>query len=119
MVNSTKTMLNEAGIDMVGALKRFSGNEQLLAKYLVAFPNDPSYARLEEAMSDCNMDSALAAAYDLKCVCGNLGMSELYQNVCVLITAIEAQLVDDSHDMYYRVMLAREKLLPVIAQINN
>lgn len=73
------TALVEAGVDVESAIERCLGNEELYAKLLTKFLDEPNYRKLLDAVSENNKADALAASHTLKGVCGNLSQTVLYE----------------------------------------
>ena len=74
-----KERLMVAGIDVNGTLERFMGNEALLEQMLNKFKDDTHFQKLLEAAKQLNGDEGLSFSHTLKGMCGNLGMTELYE----------------------------------------
>ena len=53
------------------------GSDALFARFMTKFSDDPTYAALEQALAQQDMEKALSAAHTLKGMCGNLSMKEL------------------------------------------
>lgn len=51
----------------------------LIQKFVLLFPNDPTYQELKQAIESQNGDDAFRAAHTLKGVCQNLGFDNLYR----------------------------------------
>ena len=81
MTQERKRALEACGISVDDALERFMGNEALLERMLLRFPEDPSYGELVQAMERDDREGAFRAAHTLKGVCGNLSMGRLYRLV--------------------------------------
>lgn len=72
------SQLAAANIDVQEALDRFMGNEELMMKFLLRFPQDESFQQLKKAMEAEDADQAYRAAHALKGLTGNLAMKSLY-----------------------------------------
>lgn len=83
--------LREAGVDIEGALNRFSGNGALYERFLRKFPADDSFGRIGPALAKENWPEALSAAHTLKGVSGNLGMDRLFQACSNMVTLLRQQ----------------------------
>ena len=79
METAQKSGLLAAGIDVDEAMGRFLGNETLFLKFLVRFPQDENYGKLQAAVEEEDWQTAVNAAHTLKGVCGNLSITPLYQ----------------------------------------
>lgn len=77
--------MEKAGIDVADALGRFMDNEALLLKFMGRFPQDKNFSQLREAMNSGDTVRAFEAAHTLKGVAGNLAMTELFQQVSLLV----------------------------------
>lgn len=60
-------------------VSRFSGHESLYRKYLVKFPEDPTFPELQDAMSRGDYDLAFRCAHTLKGSAGNLSLTALFE----------------------------------------
>lgn len=78
MKEDLKKLLQDAGIEVDEALRRFLGNEALYIKFLLKFPKDKSYMNLISAIEDNNLEEAFKSAHTLKGVAGNLSLNNLY-----------------------------------------
>lgn len=85
MEETKKLQLTAAGIDVEEALGRFMGNEALMMKFLLRFPQDPSFQQLKEAMARCDAAQAFTAAHTLKGLAGNLSMKELFRQISAIV----------------------------------
>lgn len=86
------TLLTNAGVDVKSGLERFVGNEELYARMLKRFLEEPSYGRLVKAVQEQDKSEALAASHTLKGLCGNLSfmrLFELFSNQVALMRADE------------------------------
>lgn len=85
MDEKTSRQLIDAGIDVQEILSRFMGNEALMMKFLLRFPQDESFQQLKGAMAANNVDEAYRAAHALKGLTGNLAMKSLFEQVCRVV----------------------------------
>lgn len=77
--------LKAAGMDVEDALARFMGNEALMLKFLLRFPQDTGFSQLKTALEEGNVKEAFEAAHTLKGVTGNLSLSGLFQPLSTLV----------------------------------
>ena len=113
MDEQRRAQLIAAGVDVEEVLLRFMGNESLMMKFLLRFPEDPSFPQLKEAMEQGDTARAFTAAHTLKGVAGNLSMNALYQQVSALVEdlrnedlAAAACKMEDVEQQYLRVVEA-------------
>lgn len=83
--------LLEAGIDVEDALERFMGNETLMVKFLLRFPEDENFLRLKRALAAGDAGAAFTAAHTLKGVAGNLSMEKLFRQVDPLVEDLRSE----------------------------
>lgn len=69
--------LPRLGMDVDGALRRFSGKQTILLKYVRQLPNDPSHRNFCTAMEAKDYAQAESAIHMLKGVSSNLGFDEI------------------------------------------
>ena len=85
-----RTRLQEAGIDVDGALERMMGSEALLERLLGKFLEDENYQKLCAALDEKRQEDAVAASHTLKGVCGNLSMPALFSLFTRQVEALRA-----------------------------
>lgn len=84
-MGSFKKVLEEYGINYEVTLRRFVGNEEFYLKMLSKLPQDNNLNKLNSALENGNLSDAFEAAHTLKGVAGNLGLTPLYQAVCMIV----------------------------------
>ena len=68
-------------IDFSAGVSRFSGNEAVYRKFLLKFPDDPTFHDLLNAMESQNYEAAFRCAHTLKGNTGNLSLTSLSRAV--------------------------------------
>lgn len=109
--------LEEAGIDVSGALERFMGNDALLERFLKKFLNDTNYEKLTSAVSAGNQEDALTAAHTLKGVAGNLSMTGLFDLLNTQVTAFRDGDWDKAVNLMPEISKNYEALSAVIKEL--
>ena len=56
-------------------------NDRIIGKFIVKFPDDPSYGQLMEAWEQKNDELIFKASHTMKGVCANLALSDLSETV--------------------------------------
>lgn len=79
--------LQDAGVDVDCAVKRFGDNSALYEKFLMKFPDDDNFEKAVEAFRIKNWSELEISVHTLKGVSGNLGFDRLY-NVCSKIVLL-------------------------------
>lgn len=85
-----RKLLLEAGIDVDEALGRFLGNEALMMKFLLQFPEDQNFSRLRQSVAQGDAAGAFEAAHTLKGVAGNLSMGTLFRQISAQVEDLRA-----------------------------
>lgn len=73
-------MISEVYAKIGGTYETAKGNlmlDRLIEKYVFKFPHDPSFAALEKAMAERNVEAGFVASHTLKGVALNLAFSKL------------------------------------------
>lgn len=92
--------LQEVGVDTDAALRRFSNNDMLYKRFLLRFPEDQNFVKIEEAMKSCNWSDMLTAAHTLKGLSGNLGMNRLLEICSSMTTYLREGRSEDAVNLY-------------------
>ena len=70
--------------DVIGRLR----SERLVQKYVLRFPQDGSFALLQSALQEENLEEAFRAAHTLKGLCQTLGFAMLEQPAVAVTEAL-------------------------------
>ena len=87
-------------------------NEAMIRKFVLLFPKDDSFHKLEVALREQNVKEAFRAAHTLKGVCQNLGFSNLYAPAVTLTETLRAGQLDGTAEQFaevekqYRITMA-------------
>lgn len=73
--------------DVVGRI----GNETILKKFVLKFPDDPSYKSLQEGLAEKDHEKAFRAVHTLKGICLNLGFDNLFEPSSKLTELLRGQ----------------------------
>lgn len=73
--------LRNFGADTDGALRRCMNNEEFYLKQVNKVLTGTSFDKLKEAVDNADFDAAFEASHALKGVCGNLGLTPLYEPI--------------------------------------
>jgi chemotaxis protein histidine kinase CheA len=84
--------------DVQGALRRFSGNEDLYVSCLGMFLSDPTMEELNTAIDQQSWDEAFTAAHALKGLAGNMGFVPLMHATGQLVVLIRGGRIKDIND---------------------
>lgn len=78
------SILNQSGIDYQKGVARFLGDVEIYELVLTTFLADDTLQKAKSALERGDYDTVFAAAHDLKGVCGNADMTDLYRIASVL-----------------------------------
>ncbi|MCR4610294.1 MAG: Hpt domain-containing protein [Lachnospiraceae bacterium] len=90
--------------DVISRLRK----ESFVEKFLVRFPEDPSYNELVEGMENEDVELAFRAAHTLKGVCQNLALERLFVPVNEMTETLRAKDLEGAKPM-----------LPQVTEIYN
>lgn len=76
------------GSDFDDSVTRMCGKESMLVKFVMKFPDDPTYPALVSAYEGGDMETAFRMAHTLKGVCLNLGLNKLLKSSTELTEAL-------------------------------
>lgn len=87
--------LEESGVDVSTALKRFMGDEALYRRFLEKFLNDPNYSNLFLNLEQKNYEQAFRCAHTVKGVAANLGLTSMYKAVAEMTELLRDKTADE------------------------
>ena len=106
------------GVNLTETLHRFSGNEGLLRRFVMRFPQDNTYEKLKDAVAQSDVHEIETTAHTLKGVAANLGFGKL-QNACNdLVLAVREGREADVPVLYDKVRAEHEKILLYLGQVD-
>jgi len=106
--------LKQGGIDVDDALVRFSGNRELLEKYLVKFLDDPVYKSIVLNMDEENWGTAEDSVHSFKGITGSLSINTLFETTCALLEALRVQNHELAIELYEKLKLEYAEAVSVI-----
>ena len=98
------------------AVSRLMG-EAMLRRFLMKFPNDPSYAVLKQAVENENREEAFRAAHTIKGLCLNFSFGTLLASSEALTEALRHEMPDDLAELFSEVSKDYELILDAIANL--
>ena len=93
------------GADFQVTMERFVGNETIYLKLLDMLFADTNLQQLGDALRAGDMESAFQAAHTLKGVVGNMGLTPLYNAVCVMVEPLRAKEEREDYPVLYQAVL--------------
>lgn len=78
-------------IDPCEGIRIAGGNRAFYLRMLLRFPDDPTFTRLEDALSRGDVSDAYLQAHTLKGLCAQLALPLLYEQTDALCALLRAQ----------------------------
>ncbi|MDD3411600.1 MAG: Hpt domain-containing protein [Eubacteriales bacterium] len=95
-MNTLFPILDKLGAETTDALERFMDDEEMYLKYVRAFPEEPTMARLTAAVAAKDYDEAEKAVHALKGIVNNLGFLPLADAAVDMLESFRDGDVDDA-----------------------
>lgn len=86
-------------------------NEKLIAKFVLKFPDDPSFSQLKNSLAEKNTKEAFRAAHTLKGVAQNLGFTPLYETAAAITEVLRTGNLPDGESMMNAVTKEYERTI--------
>ena len=96
--------------DVISRLRK----ETLVEKFLVKFPDDPSYNELVAGIEAVDVKTAFRAAHTLKGVCQNLALSSLFEPVNEMTELLRVEDMEGAKPLMPRVTEEYNKTLAAV-----
>ena len=92
-------------------------SEALVRKFVLKYPNDPSFGQLKDALTAQDWETAFRASHTLKGVAQNLGMDRLYKTAATLCDAVRGPKPLEDASLWPPVVAAHEEVLAAIREL--
>lgn len=104
-----------------GEVKKRLMNDKIIGKFVVRFPEDPSYGQLMSAWEKQDSQEIFRAAHTLKGVCANLSLSELLKTAELITEAYRPGQEDrlQETDMPQAIKKLQEQYQDTVTAIQN
>lgn len=102
--------LKDFGADTADGLARCCGMEALYLRLVNMIPSEESFAKLEAALNDGDLDAAFSAAHALKGVLGNLSLTPMYEKACEITELLRARTQTDYSPLLSDLLQMRDEL---------
>ena len=80
-----KEIFENYGGDYNSTMPRFMNNESMYLKFLNMLFKDDNLKKLNDAIQSGDLEKAFEAAHTLKGVVANMGLTPMYNAVCVIV----------------------------------
>lgn len=105
-------------IDVEGSLSRFAGMEKMYIKFLKKLPEDGNYEKLKEAVEKKETDNIEVYAHTLKGICGNLGLTYLYEKSTQIVAAVREDRAQEIPGLMNELSEEMEKAAELIRKLD-
>lgn len=103
-----KEAFENYGGNYASTMPRFMNNETMYLKFMNMLFNDDNLNKLETAINENDLNGAFEAAHTLKGVVANMGLTPLYNAICVIVEPLRtrsqeadyAQILDEIKQEY-------------------
>ena len=93
-------------------------SEKLITKFVLKFPDDPSFSQLKNTLAEKNTKEAFRAAHTLKGVAQNLGFTPLYETAAAITEVLRTGNLQDDESMMNAVTKEYERTVAAIKQLD-
>lgn len=93
-------------------------SEKLITKFVLKFPDDPSFSQLKNTLAEKNTKEAFRAAHTLKGVAQNLGFTLLYETAATITEVLRTGNLPDDESMMNAVTKEYERTIAAIKQLD-
>lgn len=114
-----KEALERLGVDYKILKQRFSNNEGLLKKFILKFPNDACYARLQTAVQAKDYKMVEMEAHTLKGVSANLGFEVLYLKCSELVQYLRDGHTDNVEELNKAIIEEYNKIIEGLTLVDH
>lgn len=99
-------------------VKRFSGNLELLEKFVRKFPQDENWSSLKHAYESGDWSNMEMIAHTLKGYAGNIGFTKLFDECSEIVRLLRAGEPDKAKEVLPRAIEAGKEIEGYIAKLD-
>ena len=101
--------------DYETVLRRFCNDENMLGRFVVSFPDDPTFEALEKAVTACDYQEIESRAHSLKGVSANLGFDRLQEACAKVVLCVRQERFEEIADDFQPLKRQYEKVVEEIS----
>lgn len=113
MSELTKRM-DTYGADTTATMERFLNDEDMYVKCLHIFSKDSGFTDLAFALEKKDYIAAFESAHMLKGVASNLGLTPLYDEICILVEALRRQDYVNTTQQYQNICTEKKRMIKML-----
>lgn len=111
-----RKLYEHIGTDYQVLLERFCNNEEMLCKFVMSFPEEPTYDRLEDAYERQDFKDIERYAHALKGISANLGFLSLEESCNEVVLGVRQDKLETVPDNYQKV---RADYINIVKEIQS
>jgi chemotaxis protein histidine kinase CheA len=112
--NDAMQALTDWGCDIAGTLPRFIGSSEFYCRMLAKVPDEENFAKLGNALTEEDINTAFNAAHTLKGVLGNMGLTPMYEEACAIVEPLRAGKSEGVAEHYAALLKQRDFLKSIL-----
>ncbi len=109
---------NHIQIDINGSLERFSNFEPMYIKYLKKFITEKTYDTFKQDIMSGNLSAVESSAHTIKGICGNLGLTELYEIYSNIVKSVRERDMSNLKNQYLLAIKKTEETIAILKQLD-
>lgn len=109
--------MQTCGVDTEATLRRFGNNSGLLERFVLKFPQDPTFSSLTEAIPGEDFELMERLAHTLKGTSANLGYQELSDRCAALVAALRGGQREGLAGLFQPISEEYQRVVGAIGQI--
>lgn len=109
--------MREYGADVDGTMERLIGDEELYKEFLKMFIADDSFDNLEKNLKTEDYEQIFEAAHTLKGLSGNLGLTPMFDAICVIVEAVRNKKYENLSSGYKIVLREKARLEDIAGRL--
>ena len=113
---NTILVLQNAGVDTEGALRRFSGNSGLYERFLTKFLSDPTFQDVTNAFEAEDTQAAVTSTHTFKGLTANLGLTRLYGISSEMVDCIRGDKFAEASGKYGELKKAYDEICEILSK---
>ena len=106
-----KEILQDLGVDYETLLRRFSGNEAILRKFILKFPKDQTFPALQKQVEASAYQEIERSAHTLKGLSANLGFAQLSVYCADLVACVRGGDKEQTEALFDKVREEYERIV--------
>ena len=112
-------LLRDIGVDEKATLERFGGMSELLKKFILKFPEDPTYGRLVNVIENGVLEDVEREVHTLKGLTANLGISGSNQICSECLDYLRQRKTTLLPELYLRIQEEYDRVVELISEYHS